>query len=252
MNAEDGGFLSRWARRKAQVRDGREPAVPQDPPPGAPAVAAAPTAPATPAATGPAAEALPAEPAPPPPTLDDVAALTEAGATIAAVPADAQPHVETRQPPERPPPTLAEAQSLTHDDDFTRFVGRNVDPEVKNAALKTLFNDPHFNVMDGLDTYIDDYGKPDPLPPGMLRQMVQSAMLGLFADEATQAPAAGTPPAGAPDAPPSLPAALPSDTAAPQPHAPSDEDTDLRLQPHDDAGRPGAEPGAGEDPGRQR
>jgi hypothetical protein len=37
--------------------------------------------------------------------------------------------------------------------------------------------------MDGLDTYIDDYGKPDPLPAGMLRQMVQSQLLGLFDDE---------------------------------------------------------------------
>ena len=28
--------------------------------------------------------------------------------------------------------------------------------------------------MDGLDTYIDDYGKPDPIPMPMLRQMNQS------------------------------------------------------------------------------
>ena len=54
---------------------------------------------------------------------------------------------------------------------------------MKNAALKKLFTDPHFNVMDGLDTYIDDYGKPDPLPAGMLRKMAQSQLLGLFADE---------------------------------------------------------------------
>jgi hypothetical protein len=46
--------------------------------------------------------------------------------------------------------------------------------------MKTLFSDPHFNVMDGLDIYIDDYSKPDPLPPGMLEKMVQSSMLGLF------------------------------------------------------------------------
>jgi hypothetical protein len=36
---------------------------------------------------------------------------------------------------------------------------------VRNAALKKLFTDPHFNVMDGLDVYIDDYGKPDPCRP---------------------------------------------------------------------------------------
>ena len=42
--------------------------------------------------------------------------------------------------------------------------------------------------MDGLDIYIDDYSKPDPLPPGMLARMVQSDMLKLFqktADDAT-------------------------------------------------------------------
>jgi hypothetical protein len=63
-------------------------------------------------------------------------------------------------------------------------VAEGVAPEVKNAALKKLFTDPHFNVMDGLDTYIDDYGKPDPLPAGMLRRMAQSQLLGLFDDDA--------------------------------------------------------------------
>jgi len=43
-----------------------------------------------------------------------------------------------------------------------------------------MFTDPHFNIMDGLDIYIDDYSKPDPLPPGMLERMVQSDMLNLF------------------------------------------------------------------------
>ena len=42
--------------------------------------------------------------------------------------------------------------------------------------MKKLFADPHFNVMDGLDTYIDDYGKPDPIPQSMLRQLDQSAV----------------------------------------------------------------------------
>jgi hypothetical protein len=39
--------------------------------------------------------------------------------------------------------------------------------------LKQLFRDPHFNVMDGLDVYIDDYSKPDPIDPDIVRQMVQ-------------------------------------------------------------------------------
>jgi hypothetical protein len=46
----------------------------------------------------------------------------------------------------------------------------DVDPAVQQAAMKKMFTDPHFNVMDGLDIYIDDYSKPDPLPPGMLKE----------------------------------------------------------------------------------
>ena len=106
---------------------------------------------------------------------------------------------------------------------------------MKNAALKTLFTDPHFNVMDGLDTYIDDYGIPDPLPAGMLRQMAQSQFLGLFTEDKPH-----------PDA---VAAAAPTSTTLVQ--ATPDEDAALRLQPHDAAGPPGAGEGAGPDAGRQ-
>ena len=34
--------------------------------------------------------------------------------------------------------------------------------------------------MDGLDIYIDDYSKPDPIPLEMLKRMVQSDMLNIF------------------------------------------------------------------------
>ena len=94
-------------------------------------------------------------------------------------------------PPAPPAPTLADVDALTTQSDYTRFVARDVSPEVKQAALKKLFTDPHFNVMDGLDTYIDDYGKPDPLPPGMLRKLAQSHLLGLF-DHEKKALAEGT------------------------------------------------------------
>ena len=64
--------------------------------------------------------------------------------------------------------------------DFSAFMKPDVDPVVQQAAIKKMFTDPHFNVMDGLDIYIDDYSKPDPLSPGMLERMVQSDMLKLF------------------------------------------------------------------------
>jgi hypothetical protein len=56
----------------------------------------------------------------------------------------------------------------------------NVDPAVQQAAMKKLFSDPHFNIMDRLDIYIDDYSIPDPIPMEMLKRMVQSETLGLF------------------------------------------------------------------------
>jgi hypothetical protein len=80
-------------------------------------------------------------------------------------------------------PTMADVALLRPGDNIARFVARGVDEGVKRAALKTLFADPHFNVMDGLDTYIDDYGKPDPIPPDVLRRLTQSKALGLFDDE---------------------------------------------------------------------
>ncbi len=72
---------------------------------------------------------------------------------------------------ESAPPQLPPVDELTLDSDFRGFFHPKVDEDVKRAALKKLFSDPHFNVMDGLDTYIDDYSKPDPLPVEMLAQM---------------------------------------------------------------------------------
>jgi hypothetical protein len=175
-------------------------------------------------------EAAPAEtPAtgatPAPPTA-------EAPADAGAPPPAAEPAL--------PPPTLDDVAALDPTSDFTRFVARDVDPAVKNAALKKLFADPQFNVMDGLDTYIDDYGQPDPLPPGMLRQMMQSQLLGLFRDEGR------TPPPAAAAADNAEAPAAPTDA-----RNPADEDADLQLQPDDAAGPGGPGAGAGQDPGRE-
>jgi hypothetical protein len=84
---------------------------------------------------------------------------------------------------QKPAPSMADVQSLTKDSDYTQFMAGEVAPEVKNAAMKKLFTDPHFNVMDRMDVYIDDYGQPDPLPKAMLRQMASAKFLNLFEDE---------------------------------------------------------------------
>jgi hypothetical protein len=96
-------------------------------------------------------------------------------------------------------------------------MARDVAPEVRNAAMKKLFADPQFNVMDRLDTYIDDYSLPDPLPASMLRQMASAQFLKLFDDD--------------------------NEAEKPQPPEPDHDHTDLRLQPNHAAGQ--VEPGGG-------
>ena len=92
--------------------------------------------------------------------------------------------------PEAPLPTMADVHELTAESDFSPFVAKNVSPEVRNSAMKKLFTDPHYNVMDRLDIYIDDYSKPDPIPESMLRQMVSAKFLNLFkAEEEAEAAA---------------------------------------------------------------
>ena len=164
MSEQDDNFLSRWSRRKAQVRQGVEP-----PSPPAPAAARVPAAAAV---DRPPAAAADAAPAPAPPV-----AGTRPDAATPAVTAP-------------PRPTLQDVEALTPESDFSRFIARDVDETVKNSAMKKLFADPHYNVMDGLDIYIGDYNTPDPLPKAMLRQMVQARMLGLLDDELPEQPAA--------------------------------------------------------------
>ena len=79
--------------------------------------------------------------------------------------------------------SLEDVKTLTQESDFTPFMARNVGPEVRNAAMKKLFADPQFNVMDGLDIYIDDYSKSDPIPESMLRQMTSAKFLNIFEEE---------------------------------------------------------------------
>lgn len=133
-------------------------------------------------------------------------------------------------------PTLADAQQLTPASDFKPFMVRGVAADVKNAAMKKLFTDPHFNVMDRLDTYIDDYSIADPIPEAMLRKMVSAKFLNLFDDEDEEEKPEARPANDLPVVVSDVP-----DTAVPETIAQSaipleaptlnDDDTDLRLQP---------------------
>jgi hypothetical protein len=209
---EDDGFLQRWARRKARVQQG---AAEPEPEP-RPTVAAPPTA-----------------------TLPDAVAP----AAVPAAASTALPPADSRAEPPPPAPTMEDVAGLTRDSDYSRFVGGGVDPAVSNAAMRKLFRDPCFNVMDGLDVYIDDYGKPDPIPESMLRQLNQSKMLRLFEvdEDAAEALAGSAAAEGSPDV--SAPVTVAQSPGAPVSPPPTDDDPDLRLQQDDAAGRPGTEPG---------
>ncbi|MBS0344191.1 MAG: DUF3306 domain-containing protein [Proteobacteria bacterium] len=211
----DEGFLHRWSRRKMQG----DAAPPEELPPVAaeqqPAAATA--APVQSAASLPAAQA-------------------EEGAAQSV-------HEE-----QAPPPTLEDAQALTPESDFKPFMARNVAPEVRNAAMKKLFADPHFNVMDRMDVYIDDYSNPAPLLPAQLRKMASAAFLKLVDDDEeekakarleetpamTQAPDVAQSEHSAID--PSPPAATPDQGSQPASQVTDDDHADLRLQQDHAAG----------------
>ena len=71
-------------------------------------------------------------------------------------------------------PKLPPVEQLNMESDYTAFFHPKVEEKLRREALRKLFGDPHFNVMDGLDVYIDDYGKPDPIPPEMLARLMES------------------------------------------------------------------------------
>ena len=68
-------------------------------------------------------------------------------------------------------PDLPPVDSLTFESDFTAYLKANVEESVKRAALKKLLHDPRFNVMDGLDTYIDDYTQNEGISEEMLKTL---------------------------------------------------------------------------------
>jgi Protein of unknown function (DUF3306) len=122
-----------------------------------------------------------------------------------ATPAATGPTDATKQaaPPELPP-----VETLTLESDYRAFLQPNVDLDVRRAALKKLFSDPHFHFdrMDKLDTYIDDYTKFEPISEAMLKTLDHARHI-LFdqekpaADAAVQAAAAEKPGGRARDAP---------------------------------------------------
>jgi hypothetical protein len=111
-------------------------------------------------------EAVP--PAPVPGAASAPAVASEPHARAAA------PEATAPATPQAPPAELPSLDSLTFDSDFRAFLGPKVEEGTRRAALRKLFSDPRFNVMDGLDVYIDDYTKFEPVTPELLKQMAHA------------------------------------------------------------------------------
>ena len=205
------------------------------------------------------AKGLPADESPP--SVDPAPAQAAAGAAPEAAPPEDKPADAL--------PTLQDVKDLTPSSDFQPFMRQGVAPDVRNAAVRKLFADPHFNVMDGLDIYIGDYNTPDPLPAGMLQKMVGAQLLNLFPEstpspeEARERATRALPPASAqenpeqsPDAaegsplvaqspPPLTTSALQATPALQAPESTEHDDPDLQLQPNHAPASPSSGPSTG-------
>jgi hypothetical protein len=94
---------------------------------------------------------------------------------------------------EKPAAALPDPETLKGlESEYGEFLKPGVDESLRRTALKRLFADPHFNIMDGLDVYIDDYSKPDPIPAAFLRALNQARGLRLFEDEEKDQVATGS------------------------------------------------------------
>jgi hypothetical protein len=97
----------------------------------------------------------------------------------------------TATAPAEPAGPLPDVATLQFSDDFSRFLHDEVEEGVKRLALKKLFHSPVFNVMDGLDTYIDDYGIPDPIDDVMLKGLAHAQGLIFDIEPTAKAETAG-------------------------------------------------------------
>jgi hypothetical protein len=132
MSSESESFLIRWSRRKLAAERETE----------RQSESAAPAAPAAPPTTSVGDQRAGTEPVPAPALASGTAATTEV-----------------------PLPPIESLDGLRSD--YQAFFQQPVDEGLRRAALTKLFADPHFNQMDMLDVYVDDYTQFEPLSDAM-------------------------------------------------------------------------------------
>ncbi|HQR22048.1 MAG TPA: DUF3306 domain-containing protein [Burkholderiaceae bacterium] len=162
MSTEPESFLARWSRRKREAK--RVADRPEGP--------AGPQMPATPAA-----------------------AQADTGKqTAKEVVPDGGSLSQSAPPTEAQLPSIDSLDGLRSD--YQAFFQQPVAEDLRRAALKKLFADPHFNQMDMLDVYVDDYTQFEPLPAAMRMRMPSARDFLLDSEraalEAAEAKEAGT------------------------------------------------------------
>ncbi|MDH4149324.1 MAG: DUF3306 domain-containing protein [Betaproteobacteria bacterium] len=86
-------------------------------------------------------------------------------------------------------PVLPNVEDLGMDSDYRDFFHPKVKETVRRAALKKLFSDPHFSVVDGMDIYMDDYSIAEELPAAMAAGLKQTQNILGWAKEDREAEA---------------------------------------------------------------
>jgi hypothetical protein len=153
-------------------------------------------------------------------------------AAPAAVPTGVAAAAPAATPPV--PPPLPPVETLEPGADISAFMRAEVDELLKRQALKKMLQDPRFNVMDGLDVYIDDYSQPDPLPAGWLEKMNQTVRLGEYrepeaGEEQAQAASPAAESAPSPEGAGGESVAAASDTSAEASTAPQPEESSRNV-----------------------
>ena len=71
-------------------------------------------------------------------------------------------------------PPLPPVETLTPQSDFTPFMHPKVTDAVRRVALKKLFNDPHFNVIDPNEPFSGDWTVAEPIGPDLMKTLNQA------------------------------------------------------------------------------
>jgi len=124
------------------------------------------------------------------PDPGDGQAVTPPGAGDAAAPAPTEEPVRELTDADMPP-----LETLDADSDYTPFMSPGVSEALRRLALRKLFNQPDFNVTDGLNDYDDAYTQFASLGGVVTHEMKRMLLRELEARQA-ESPAAQVPGAG--------------------------------------------------------